>query len=121
MTDTLAEQLGRLRTEIPAQEKQVAKRDAALRLIDNPDFKELIEEDYMKEEVLRNLTISTDPALDPQQREDALLMARGGTMLKSYLRAQVGMGNVAEKNIADIHEMIRDIEAEIDAEAKEAN
>ena len=93
-------------------QKQVDIRDKALKLAQIPLFRELILNEYMVNEVVRNVTISADPGLDAAQRADALAMAQAAGHLKRWLSAQRAMGNVAENHIASIEDNLKEMDEE---------
>ncbi len=105
-------ELQALEAQRKAAEKLMEKRDAALRLENNSDFKLLIMEGFLKEEVIRNTAMSADPAYDPAMRADSLAMAQAGGHLSRYIRAQIQMANTAQANLEELDEAI--VEARTD-------
>lgn len=108
-------------SELQGLEKQlqdakelVARRDMALKLGQNRDFRKLILEDFVVKEAARLVAQSADPALDPLQRADALGMAQAAGHLKRYLSMMVTMGDTAERDIVQLEAMISDVRTEGD-------
>lgn len=101
----------------------IERRDMALRLAENRDFRTLILDGFCKEEAARWVQLSTDPALNAEQRADSLQMAQASGPLKRYLSVQVTMANVAERELPDLEEAIdaaRADEAQAEADAAKA-
>jgi len=102
-------QITQLERQIEANKAQIRRGELALKLGNIPEFKELIMDDFMSAEVIRNVGLSADPALPKDQRADALAMAQSGGHLKRYLAAQVQMGRVAEREIPDLEANIQEL------------
>jgi alanine racemase len=102
------------------------RRAMALRLAENRDFRTLILDGFCKEEAARWVQLSTDPALNAEQRADSLQMAQASGPLKRYLSVQVTMANIAERELPDIEEAIdaaraEEAQAEVEANAPESD
>lgn len=109
--------------EVKGLEQQMAdikvlmeRRDLAVKLSSNRDFRKLILEDFCTVEAARLVHQSCDPALDPLMRADALNMAQAGGHLKRYLSMMIRMGDSAEKSIADLEDHLTQARAEEDAQ-----
>lgn len=103
-------------SEIQALERQkremqehVALRDKVLKLSANPEFRDVIEHDYMLMEATRNIRIGSDPALDKDMRKDAVDMALATGHLKRYLSAKIQIGNQAENTIIHIDQELEEL------------
>jgi hypothetical protein len=99
----------------------IERRDMALRLAENRDFRTLILDGFCKEEAARWVQLSTDPALNAEQRADSLQMAQASGPLRRYLSVQVTMANVAERELPELEEAIDAARAEEDQAAIDAN
>lgn len=106
-------------SEVTALEKQleeakvfISRRDLAVKLYKNPEFKKLIIDEFCGSECARYAQTSADPALDDRQRADALAIAQAAGHLRRYLSVIVTMGNQSE-------EMLDRLEAEIEAARQE--
>lgn len=97
----------------------VERRDLALKLGQNRDFKKLILEDFCVKEAARLVGQSADPVLQPQERADALSMAQSAGHLKRYLQMMVMMGNSAEREIPQIEAMLVEIANDPEGEYQE--
>jgi hypothetical protein len=91
------------------------RRDLALKLSNNRDFRKLILEDFCKEEASRLVAQSADPALDEKQQRDALSMAQAAGHLKRYLSMMIRMGDTAERSIGDLEEALAEARRESDS------
>lgn len=106
-------------SEVTALEKQleeakvfITRRDLAVKLYNNPEFKKLIIDEFCGSECARYAQTSADPALDDRQRADALAIAQAAGHLRRYLSVIVTMGNQSE-------EMLDRLEAEIEMARQE--
>ena len=106
-------------SEVLALEKQLqtakqlaARREMALKLGDNREFKQLILKDFCVEECARYAQSSADPALTIEQRQDALALAQAAGHLRRYLSVVVQMGNTANNEIPQIEVAIEELRQE---------
>jgi hypothetical protein len=106
-------------SEVLALEKQLqtakqlaARRDMALKLSDNREFKQLILKDFCVEECARYAQSSADPALTTEQRADALALAQAAGHLRRFLSVVVQMGNTANNEIPQIEVAIEELRQE---------
>ncbi len=109
--------------EIQDAERQIAGMKAAIemkeavnRLAANPDFKKLINEGFLTEECARFTHLSTDPALSPDDRANALGQAQAAGHLKRYLSITYQMGAAAENSIKDHEENLEELKREFEAD-----
>ena len=106
-------------SEVLALEKQLqnakqlaARREMALKLSDNREFKQLILKDFCVEECARYAQSSADPALTIEQRADALALAQAAGHLRRFLSVVVQMGNTANNEIPQIEVAIEELRQE---------
>lgn len=106
-------------SEVLALEKQLqtakqlaARREMALKLSDNREFKQLILKDFCVEECARYAQSSADPALTAEQRADALALAQAAGHLRRFLSVVVQMGNTAKNEIPQIEVAIEELRQE---------
>lgn len=90
----------------------VDRRDAALRLANNRDFKKLILDGFCGTEAARYVQESGDPMLTREQREDALNMAQASGHLKRFLSYTVLFGNTAARTIKELEEALDEARGE---------
>lgn len=99
--------------------KRIEKRDMALKLYGNREFKKLILDGFCLEDCAQYAQLSQDPALGEREQKDALLISQAAGHLRRYLSVIVQMGNKAEADNASIDEIIDEVrleEAEEEAE-----
>ena len=100
-------------SEVYALEKQredakelLARRELALKLSRNPEFKQLILQEFCVNECARYAQSSGDPALNAEQRADALALAQSAGHLRRWLSVIVTMGNNAERAMPELDDAI---------------
>lgn len=105
----------------------INRRNMALKLASNREFRLLILEGFVEKDAARLVAEAGDPALTPQQRADAFEMAKAGGHLKRYLSAAFQMGAVAERDMVDLEQALAearaddDIEVDVDVDEDEAD
>jgi hypothetical protein len=109
MTQTQA-----LEQQLSDAKKLLSRREMALRLSSNRDFKQLILEEFCLQDAARYAQVSGDPAIGPVERADALAMAQASGHLKRFLSVVVQMGAVAEREMSNLEEAIEEARAEED-------
>lgn len=92
------------------------RRDLALKLYGNADFKQLILKEFCVEECARYVHTSADPSLKPENRADALALAQAAGHLRRWLSVVVQMGNQAESQMQSLDQAIEEARAEEDAQ-----
>lgn len=90
----------------------IERRQMALRLAQNLEFRKLILEGFCLQDAARYVQESSDPLMTPEQRQDALNMAQASGHLKRYLSIVVQMGAHAERTMADLEEALAQARAE---------
>jgi len=90
----------------------IERRDAALRLAKNKDFKRLVVDEYFTDEAARLIIASGDPNLDQKQRDDFVAMGQAIGHFKRYLSFIVTEANNAERDIPNIEEALIELRAE---------
>lgn len=81
-------------------------RDAYLRLSANKDFKKLILVEFLQNEPVRALEMSTEPGANEGQRADAISYGKSAGHLKRFFHKIDVIGNRAEADIAEIDMML---------------
>lgn len=93
----------------------IDRRNMAMRLASNRDFKKLIMDEFCLHEAARYVQLSADPAIPEANRADALNIAQASGHLKRFLSVTVQMGAHAEHTMRDLEEEIELARAEEDA------
>lgn len=95
-----------LEKQLASTKDLVARRDAALRLHENRDFKLLMVDGFMRDEAARYVQASGDPALSAADRADALAMAQASGHIMRFLSVTVVMGNQAARDVSSLQEAL---------------
>lgn len=104
MSDILSLEQG-----IKDAEELVAKRDMAMKLAQNHEFRKLFMDDYFVTEAARLVQLSADPSLSPEQRADALAMAQATGHAKRYLSMTIRMGSHAEEELPEMRDTLEEL------------
>lgn len=80
----------------------IDRRQIALRLASNPDFRKLIMEGFCRDDAARYAQESGDPSLPADSRADALLMAQASGHLKRFLSVTIQMGAYHERTMPEL-------------------
>jgi hypothetical protein len=96
-------------SEVQQLERQLAdakilseQKRLAMKLADNHEFRTLILDEFCTKECARYAQSSADPALDANERADALAMAQAAGHLKRFLSVKIQMGYVAERDMTEV-------------------
>jgi hypothetical protein len=98
--------------DIENAENLLERRNMAIKLSENREFRKLFMEDYFTTEAARMVQLSGDPSMDAQQRADALAMAQATGHTKRYLSMMIQMGAVAERELPDMHAALAELRSE---------
>lgn len=104
-------ELTELQEELKVQESIVATKDAVERLLNNADFKKIILEGYIKDEMHRHMTLAICDKLSVEDRELNNSLAKSAAALSNYLETLVQMGRIAEEDVAQLGEQIEEVMA----------
>lgn len=99
-------QVEQLEQQLKEAKTLVRTRQMAIRLAQNPDFKELILDGFCMVEAARFVQQSGDPALGAEERADALAMAQASGHLKRFLSAAYQMGAHSERTMGELEAAI---------------
>lgn len=105
-----------LENQLEGIKELTERRERALRLSNNADFKKLILDEFCIQECARYAQASADPALKENERADALALAQAAGHLRRFLSVTVQMGNQAESQLQELEEALSQARAEEDAE-----
>lgn len=96
----------RLEKQLVDTKKLVAEAQMAAKLSENREFKKLILEEFCVQECARYAQLSADPALGVAERADALALSQASGHLRRWLSVKFQMGNVAERDIKELEEVL---------------
>jgi hypothetical protein len=74
--------------EIDAAEKSKERVEKLNRLFDNKDFREIVIEGYLRDEIVRYTRVSVDDNTIPEARAEAILNAQAAARFDRWLRVQ---------------------------------
>lgn len=97
--------------KIAEQREQIARRDAVLRLTDNPDFKKIVVDGFLLHDAATYVQVAGDPSVPKDSREDALNIAMASGHFKRFLSITIQMGNVAENSLPAYAQEVEDLRA----------
>jgi hypothetical protein len=110
-----------MQTPVSALEQQlnnakllVDRRDSALKLSENRDFRKVILDEFCGSEAARYVQASGDPALSAESRADSLAIAQASGHLKRYLSVIIQMGNQAARDVAELEVAMDEVRGEED-------
>lgn len=87
--------------------EMVKRRDMAMKLTSNREFKALVLEGYMKDESVRMTHLLADPNM--QQHRNAIVESLSAIgQFKQYMSQIVTMGDMAERELADAEEALEE-------------
>lgn len=107
------QQIEQIELSIEAAKENVEKMEALLRLIDNKDFKTIIDDGYFKNEAARLVILKADPEMQEAKFQDQLdkgIIAVG--QLRQYFRTIMQIGRMAERSIRDDEQTRQELLAE---------
>jgi hypothetical protein len=91
-------QVERLELSLDHAKELVAKRDQALKLTSNREYKKLVTEGYLKDEAVRLVGLSADPSV-AQHDAEIQLAIKAISLFRQYMQNIIRMGDVAEASI----------------------
>lgn len=113
----MSEAIEGLEKQLADAKHLIEQRRLAQKLSENYEFRKLILDEFCTTEAARLVHMSADPAMDAQQRADALSMAQAGGHLRRYLSMMIQMANVAERDVPNIEAELAEVRS---MEAEEA-
>lgn len=114
MSEITVEDLQAGEQQVENFKELIEKRAMALRLTQNPDFRKLINDDYLVKEAARMVQLSSDPNMTAEQRADCLGMAQATGHFKRFLSATLQMGFVAERDLPALEAELAEMRAEFE-------
>lgn len=100
-----------LEVTIDNAKQMVSRKNMALKLASNREFKALVLEGYFNEEAARLASISADPLM-AKDRGEIMLAIQGISLFRQYMQNIVRMGEVAERELLDSQEALQEALAE---------
>ena len=100
MSDITADDIQDAEKQIAGMKQLAERRELALKLSQNPEFRKLILEYYLVEETARLVHLSADPSLSEQDQRISLSMAQAAGHFKRFMSATMQMGFVAQRDLA---------------------
>lgn len=104
--------VAQMQNQLALWKGQMELGDAIMRLKANPDFKKVIEQEWMAKECVRYIDASADASIPAAGRADALQMAQAPGHLKRYLSIAVQMANAANNEYRQGNEALDEYLAE---------
>lgn len=92
--------------------KMVARGEAAMRLSQNADFKELVLSGYFVEEAARLAHVYADPLTPPNDRQFIHMDLTGPASFKRYMREITRVGELAKAELENHFETLDELRAE---------
>ena len=99
-------QVDQLEKQLTDVKTLIQRRRQMIKLIENPDFKELILEYYCVQECARYVQASVDASMPEDARKDALFMAQSAGNFKRFVQVVLQMGFTAENSVGDLEDAI---------------
>lgn len=107
------EQIAPLEVSIEEAKNTVAMMDSARNLINNSDFKKVIDDNYFKGEASRLVLLKADPQMQGEEDQKDIMRALDAIgNFRQYLSTIFQLGRLAEKTIADAQKAINELESE---------
>jgi hypothetical protein len=90
----------------------VNRRQMALKLFENYEFRKLFIEGYFLEDAARLVQMSTDPRVKPENQQACLEEARATGYMRRFLSDCVQFGAVFERDLPQMHATLAELRAE---------
>jgi hypothetical protein len=92
-------QLKKIEDSIASAKGRIARAAGAARLYDNPDFKRLIVEEYLRDQPIRMVNLYGSGSLLPEQKRELELDLHAVGALQTFLYRTFGDGELAESDL----------------------
>lgn len=101
--------------DIDEAKKVVALKESVLKLTKNRDFISIVEDGYFQDEASRLVLLKADPQMQTKEKQKALNKSIDAIgYFRQYLGAQIQMGSMAEKALADDEQTREELAMESD-------
>lgn len=109
----LDNQIEEIELSIEEAKKMVAVRDSLYKLMNNRDWRKIIEERYLKDEAVRltGLVGDNSPRV-LEMREEIIISLQGISKFRQFLQDTIRMGDMAENSIIENEEILDDMRNE---------
>ena len=108
-------------SEVYALQKQlddakilVERREQAIKLSGNPEFRKLIMQEFCVNECARYAQSSGDPSLSAEARADSLALAQAAGHLRRWLSVVIRMGDQAIHEMQSLEDSLQEARQESD-------
>lgn len=106
----LGTQVQEIQLTLDEAKKKVKLGEALERLERNKDFKLLIDEEFLKQEAIRQVSLLSDPAFQtPHMQASVISDMRGGATLQSFFRLVSRNASMAAQAVHDSEEQLAQI------------
>jgi hypothetical protein len=102
-------ELEALERDIDASKKRIAFAERVTRLLENPDFRAVIMEEYIVQEAARLVQQSVSPALNESQRKDSLSMAQATGHLKQWLQVTQTVADTLRDRLGEMDSTVEEL------------
>ena len=103
--------LTELQEELKVCEESVQTMEAATRLLNNADFKKVILEGFIKDEMHRHMTLAICDKISAEERDLNNNLAKSAAALSNYLETIMQMGRIAQEDVTAINDQIESLQA----------
>lgn len=100
--------IAEIELSIQAAKDLVSRKEQALRLAGNRDFKKLVLDGYVKDEAVRLAGLSADPNMKAHQ-DDIFDAIKSISLFRQYMQNIVTIGNVAQNELLDQEQVLEEI------------
>jgi hypothetical protein len=105
--------LEEIELSIEEAKKMVTKANSLKSLLSNKNYKALVDEGYFKEEAIRLVLLKSDPNMESETNQKAIIQAIDGIgSFRQYLHTVLQYGAMAEKEISAAQEAREELLAE---------
>jgi hypothetical protein len=105
-------QVNQLEQQREANKIAIERRDIAIKLYSNREFKKLIVDGFLRDDCAQYAQLSQDPALGEREQLDALRLSQAAGHLRRFLSVTIAMGNRAENQNAEIEQALDEVRLE---------
>lgn len=108
MTEVNFQDLQEAKDCLESYEQSIKEGEKLKRLLENPDFKDIILEGFCTKACSDYIARSVNQKLSPDVREMALIAGKAGGCLKNYLQLKMYYYSTASNNIEELRNYIEE-------------